>query len=76
MAAEDGLSTAPHDYLEPLRTSLKGCWKLRAGDCRIAFRVIEFEIRILNAFPQMSICCPGWHHRGDNLLRSFSALSG
>ena len=51
-AIEERLQTAPHDYGEPLRKSLKGYWKLRVGDYRIVFQVIEFEVWI-----------PGIRHR-------------
>jgi len=46
-AIEERLRTAPHDYGEPLRKSLKGYWKLRVGDYRVVFRVIESEVLIL-----------------------------
>ncbi len=46
-AIEERLKTAPHDYGEPLRKSLKGYWKLLVGDYRVVFRVIESEVWIL-----------------------------
>lgn len=46
-AIEERLRTAPHDYGEPLRKSLKGYWKLRVGDYRVVFRVIESDVWIL-----------------------------
>ena len=46
-AIEERLQTAPHDYGEPLRKSLKGYWKLRVGDYRVVFKVIETEVWIL-----------------------------
>lgn len=46
-AIEERLKTAPHDYGEPLRKTLKGYWKLRVGDYRIVFKVIESEVWII-----------------------------
>jgi|GEM_PF-341807 mRNA interferase RelE/StbE len=46
-AIEERLQTAPHDYGDPLRKTLKGYWKLRVGDSRVAFKVIESEVWIL-----------------------------
>ncbi|MGC9977062.1 MAG: type II toxin-antitoxin system RelE/ParE family toxin [Syntrophales bacterium] len=46
-AIEERLQTAPHDYGKPLRKSLKGYWKLRVGDYRVVFKVIESEVWIL-----------------------------
>ena len=41
------LLTAPQEYGEPLRRTLKGYWKLRVGDCRVVFRVQGKDILIL-----------------------------
>jgi mRNA interferase RelE/StbE len=46
-AIEERLQTAPQDYGEPLRKSLKGYWKLRVGDYRVVFKVVEAEVWIL-----------------------------
>ncbi|SDY20579.1 mRNA interferase RelE/StbE [Allochromatium warmingii] len=46
-AIETRLMTAPQDYGEPLRKTLKGYWKLRVGDYRIVFRIEGQEILIL-----------------------------
>jgi mRNA interferase RelE/StbE len=46
-AIETRLSTTPHEYGEPLRKTLKGYWKLRVGDYRIVYKVVENEIWIL-----------------------------
>lgn len=46
MAIETRLMTAPHQYGEPLRKTLKGYWKLRVGDYRIVFKIVD-EIYIL-----------------------------
>jgi mRNA interferase RelE/StbE len=40
------LSTDPQDYGEPLRRTLKGYWKLRCGDYRVVFKVVENEVWI------------------------------
>jgi len=46
-AIEERLQTAPQEYGVPLRKSLKGYWKLRVGDYRIVFKVVESEVWIL-----------------------------
>ena len=46
-AIEERLMTAPHQYGEPLRRSLKGYWKLRVGDYRVVFKVSENEVCVL-----------------------------
>jgi mRNA interferase RelE/StbE len=46
-AIEDRLMTAPQQYGEPLRKTLKGYWKLRVGDYRVVFKVVEQEVWIL-----------------------------
>ena len=43
-AIEERLMTAPHQYGEPLRKSLKGYWKLRVGDYRVVFKVVGNEV--------------------------------
>ncbi len=54
-AIEERLRTAPHDYGEPLRKSLKGYWKLRAGDYRVVFKVIKSEVWILGIRHRKSV---------------------
>ncbi|MEI7635666.1 MAG: type II toxin-antitoxin system RelE/ParE family toxin [Syntrophus sp. (in: bacteria)] len=54
-AIEERLQTAPHDYGEPLRKSLKGYWKLRVGDYRVVFKVIETEVWILGIRHRKSV---------------------
>ena len=46
-AIETRLATAPHQYGEPLRKTLHGYWKLRVGDYRVVFKIVEKEVRIL-----------------------------
>ena len=46
-AIETRLMTAPHRYGEPLRKTLKGYWKLRVGDYRIVFKIMDQMIYIL-----------------------------
>ena len=46
-AIEKRLMTAPHHYGEPLRKTLRGYWKLRVGDYRIVFKIVDHEIYIL-----------------------------
>ena len=46
-AVETRLATAPHQYGEPLRKTLKGYWKLRVGDYRVVFKIVESEVWVL-----------------------------
>ena len=46
-AIETRLTTAPHQYGEPLRKTLKGYWKLRVGDYRVVFKIVESEVWVL-----------------------------
>jgi len=41
------LTSAPERYGAPLRSSLRGYWKLRVGDYRVVFRIVGNEVRIL-----------------------------
>ena len=43
-AIEERLMTAPHEYGQPLRKTLKGYWKLRVGEYRVVFRIEENEV--------------------------------
>lgn len=54
-AIEERLQTAPQDYGVPLRKSMKGYWKLRVGDYRVVFKVIEYEVWILRIMHRKSI---------------------
>ncbi len=46
-AVETRLLSAPQEYGEPLRRTLKGYWKLRVGDYRVVFRVQGGNIPVL-----------------------------
>jgi mRNA interferase RelE/StbE len=46
-AIEERLVTAPQEYGLPLRKTLKGYWKLRVGDYRVVFKVVESSVWIL-----------------------------
>jgi mRNA interferase RelE/StbE len=46
-AIETRLASAPHQYGEPLRKTLKGYWKLRVGDYRVVFKIVKDEVWIL-----------------------------
>ncbi len=46
-AIESRLVTAPHEYGLPLRKNLKGYWKLRVGDYRVVFRIVDSAVFIL-----------------------------
>lgn len=54
-AIEERLQTAPHDYGEPLRKTLKGYWKLRVCDYRVVFKVIGSEVWILGIRHRKSV---------------------
>ena len=54
-AIEERLRTAPHDYGDPLRKSLKGYWKLRVGDYQVVFKVIKSEVWILGIRHRKSV---------------------
>ena len=46
-AIETKLVLAPHEFGAPLRRTLKGYWKLRAGDWRIIYKIVENTVVIL-----------------------------
>lgn len=46
-AIETRLTEAPDHYGSPLRGTLRGYWKLRAGGYRVVYRVVGDEVHIL-----------------------------
>jgi mRNA interferase RelE/StbE len=46
-AIESRLIIAPHQYGEPLKRTLKGYWKLRVGDYRVVYKIVNSEVWIL-----------------------------
>ena len=46
-AIQERLTTSPHHYGDPFRKSLKGYWKLRVGDYRVVYKVVQNEVWIL-----------------------------
>ena len=46
-AIETRLTTAPHLYGEPLRKTLRGYWKLRVGDYRVIYKIVNEEVWVL-----------------------------
>jgi len=54
-AVEERLKTAPHQYGEPLRKTLKGYWKLRVGDYRVVYKIVKNEVRILGIIHRKKI---------------------
>jgi mRNA interferase RelE/StbE len=46
-AIESRLKIAPHLYGEPLRKTVRGYWKLRIGDYRVVFKIVDEEVWIL-----------------------------
>ena len=45
-AIEARLASAPEEYGEPLRGTLKGYWKLRIGDYRVVYKMVGTEVWI------------------------------
>ncbi|MEX2411882.1 MAG: type II toxin-antitoxin system RelE/ParE family toxin [Candidatus Paceibacterota bacterium] len=43
---EEKLKNNPNIYSKPLRGSLGGYWKLRVGDYRIVFKIVEKTVKI------------------------------
>jgi len=54
-AIEERLQTAPHQYGEPLKKTLKGYWKLRVGDYRVVFKIVETEVWILGVIHRKDV---------------------
>lgn len=54
-AVETRLTSAPHQYGEPLRKTLKGYWKLRVGDYRVVFKIVGSEVWILGIMDRKEV---------------------
>jgi len=54
-AIETRFITAPHQYGEPLRKTLKGYWKLRVGDYRVVFKIVESAVWILGIIHRKNV---------------------
>ncbi len=54
-AIETRLITAPHQYGEPLRKTLKGYWKLRVGGYRAVFKIVKSEVWILGIIHRKNV---------------------
>jgi mRNA interferase RelE/StbE len=59
-AIEERLMTNPEIYGKPLRRTLKGYWKMRVGEYRVIFKVVEKKIMVFgiinrkDVYPQVS----------------------
>jgi len=49
------LSSAPDQYGERLRKSLRGYWKLRIGDYRIVHEIIGGEVRVYGVMERREV---------------------
>jgi len=54
-AIKSRLATAPHQYGEPLKRTLKGYWKLRVGDYRVVFKLSGTEVWIFGIIHRKEI---------------------
>jgi len=46
-AIEERLATHPEVFGKPLQRTLKGYWKLRVGEYRVVFKILENDILVL-----------------------------
>lgn len=46
-AIEKRLATHPEVFGKPLQRTLKGYWKLRVGEYRVVFKILENDILVL-----------------------------
>lgn len=46
-AIEERLATQPEVFGKPLQRTLKGYWKLRVGEYRVVFKILENDILVL-----------------------------
>ena len=54
-AIEIRLMEAPHLYGQPLRKTLRGYWKLRVGDYRVVYKIVEEEVWILGIIHRKNV---------------------
>ena len=54
-AIETRLMEAPHLYGQPSRKTLHGYWKLRVGDYRVVYRIVEQEVWIFGIIHRKSV---------------------
>jgi len=54
-AIESRPQTAPEQYGEPLKRTLKGYWKLRVGDYRVVFKIVKSEVWIFGIIHRKEI---------------------
>ena len=54
-AIEERLSSNPEVYGKPLQRTLKGYWKLRIGNYRVVFKILENDILILGIIHRKSV---------------------
>ena len=45
-AIEAKLASAPEEFGEPLRRTLKGYWKLRVGDYRVIYKIVGKTVMV------------------------------
>lgn len=54
-AIEARLTTEPARYGRPLTGTLRGYWKLRAGDYRVVYKIVESSVLILGILHRKEI---------------------
>ena len=54
-AIETRLVTEPQKYGKPLRKTLRGYWKLRVGDYRVVFKIVQNEVWILGIIHRKNV---------------------
>lgn len=54
-AIEARLTTEPERYGRPLTGTLKGYWKLRTGDYRVVYKIVESDVFILGILHRKEI---------------------
>ena len=54
-AIEERLTQAPGQYGERLRQSLHGYWKLRVGDYRVVFEVLNRQVRVYGVMDRREV---------------------